>query len=94
MSKRKKNSRPKKRAARIFEKFNPLDLPEYLRTSSEIIEKIKDDVYAQELYAAVNILRRCPPGPILNILDDRPWAHPLGDLYFRLDENLKEGNYS
>jgi hypothetical protein len=50
-------------------------------------------VHAQELYAAVNILRRCPPGPILNILDDRPWSHPLGDLYFRLDENLTEGNY-
>jgi len=50
-------------------------------------------VHAQELYAAVNILRRCPPGPILYILDDRPWAHPLGDLYFRLDDNLQEGNY-
>jgi len=40
-------------------------------------------VHAQELYAAVNLVRRCPPGPILSILADRPWSNYLGDLYFR-----------
>lgn len=40
-------------------------------------------VHAQELYAAVNLVRRCPPGPILSMLVDRPWANYLGDLYFR-----------
>lgn len=40
-------------------------------------------VHTQELYAAVNLVRRCPPGPILSQLTERPWANFLGDLYFR-----------
>ncbi len=48
-------------------------------------------VHAQELYAAVNIVRRCPPGPILNVLNTQPWATHPGDLYFRLDPELQEG---
>ncbi len=40
-------------------------------------------VHTQELYAAVNLVRRCPPGPILSLLTERPWANFLGDLYFR-----------
>jgi hypothetical protein len=47
-------------------------------------------VHAQELYAAVNVIRRCPPGPILNTLLENPWAVFLGDLYFRLDESAEE----
>jgi hypothetical protein len=43
-------------------------------------------VHAQEIYAGVNILRRCPPGPILAVLLQSPWAKHLGNLYFRLDE--------
>ncbi len=43
-------------------------------------------VHAEELYAGVNILRRCPPGTILSLLLDSPWALNLGNLYFRLDE--------
>jgi hypothetical protein len=49
-------------------------------------------VHAQELYAAVNIIRRSPPGPILNLLVTKPWAKHLGDLYFRLDEGDQEGD--
>lgn len=47
-------------------------------------------VHAQELYAAVNVVRRCPPGPILSLLVDNAWAVHLGDLYFRLDETIDE----
>jgi hypothetical protein len=47
-------------------------------------------IHAQELYSAVNIVRRCPPGPILSILVESPWAVHLGDLYFRLDESAEE----
>lgn len=43
-------------------------------------------VHAEELYAGVNILRRCPPGPILSLLLENSWAKHLGNLYFRLDE--------
>jgi len=44
-------------------------------------------IHAQELYAAVNLVRRSPPGPILSILKSSPWSVYLGDLYFRLMEN-------
>lgn len=43
-------------------------------------------VHAEELYAGVNILRRCPPGPILSLLFESPWAQHLGNLYFRLGD--------
>lgn|SRR5271157_1349808 len=48
-------------------------------------------VHAQELYAAVNIVRRCPPSTILNLLINRSWAKHLGDLYFRLGDSPQEG---
>ncbi len=44
-------------------------------------------IHAQELYAAVNLVRRCPPGPILSILNSSDWSTYLGDLYFRLMDN-------
>jgi hypothetical protein len=47
-------------------------------------------VNAQELYAAINVIRRCPPEPILSVLIENPWAVHLGDLYFRLDESAEE----
>lgn len=43
-------------------------------------------VHAQELYATVNLVRRCPPAPILDILTSNSWAVYLGDLYFRLND--------
>ena len=48
-------------------------------------------VHAQELYAAVNVVRRSPPGPILSILLENAWAIHLGDLYFRLDDHNPPG---
>jgi hypothetical protein len=44
-------------------------------------------VHAQDLYAAVNVVRRCPPAMILNALVHHPKAQHLGDLYFRLEES-------
>jgi hypothetical protein len=46
-------------------------------------------VHASELYAAVNIVRRCPPGPILALLASRPWFVHVGDLHFRFDDSEK-----
>ena len=48
-------------------------------------------VHAQELYAALNIVKRCPPSPIIEMLFTRPWAIHMGDLYFRLDETKIQG---
>ncbi len=44
-------------------------------------------VHAAGLYAAINTVRRCPPGPIFALLATRPWFIHVGDLYFRLDES-------
>ncbi len=49
-------------------------------------------VHALELYAAVNLTRRCPPDVILSVLTEQPWARHLGDLYFRPEESLEEEN--
>lgn len=43
-------------------------------------------VHASELYAAMNLLRRVPPGPIFALLISRPWFEYVGNLYFRLVE--------
>jgi hypothetical protein len=44
-------------------------------------------VHLEELYSGVNILRRCPPGPIISLLLESPWAKHLGNFYFRLDDS-------
>jgi hypothetical protein len=46
-------------------------------------------VHASELYTALNIIRRCPPGPILALLASRPWFIHVGDLHYRIDESEK-----
>jgi hypothetical protein len=43
-------------------------------------------VHATELYATLNIVRRCPPGPIFALLASRPWFEHVGDLHFRFDD--------
>ncbi len=45
-------------------------------------------VHAQELYAALNVIKRLPPGPILATLMDEEMFTHVGDLYFRLKENI------
>ncbi|HML39916.1 MAG TPA: hypothetical protein PKD23_04490 [Bellilinea sp.] len=47
-------------------------------------------VHAQELYAAVNIVRRCPPGMIINVLANQPNVIHMGDLHFRIREQDEE----
>ncbi len=43
-------------------------------------------VHAQELYAALNIVRRTPPAPLLALLAGSPEFIHIGDLHFRLAE--------
>ncbi len=63
-------------------------LPSLVKTLMRELAKLSPQghIHAQELYAALNVLRRCPPGPILSILLENSWAVHLGDLYFRLDD--------
>ena len=43
-------------------------------------------VHAQELYSAVNIVRRVPPAPLFALLATQPGFVLVGDLHFRLGE--------
>ena len=47
--------------------------------------------HAQELYAAVNFLRRVPFAPLMSLLESRPddFVH-VGDLHYRLGEEHRE----
>jgi len=47
-------------------------------------------VHALELYAAMNIVRRCPPFAILDALSQSSWAKHLGDLYFIMEKSTQE----
>jgi hypothetical protein len=47
-------------------------------------------VHAQELYAALNVVRRCPPGPLFSLLSTQPIFIHVGDLHYRLDEAQEE----
>jgi hypothetical protein len=44
-------------------------------------------VHAQELYSAVNIVRRVPPGPLFALLSSKPEFTHVGDLHFRLSDS-------
>jgi hypothetical protein len=43
-------------------------------------------VHASELYSTVNVVRRSPPGPIMELLVSRPWFTHVGDLHFRFND--------
>jgi hypothetical protein len=47
---------------------------------------LQGHVHAQELYSALNIFRRCPPGPLLATLATQPAFVHVGDMHFRLEE--------
>ncbi len=58
-----------------------------LRVTRELAKlNPQGQVHAQELYAAVNVVRRCPPSLILHQLMQEPTISHLGDLYFRFGE--------
>ena len=44
-------------------------------------------IHAQELYSAVNIIRRTPPAPLFALLAGKPEFVHVGDLHFRLGDS-------
>ncbi len=44
-------------------------------------------VHAKTLYSAVNVVRRCPPGPILAALESQPEFVPVGGHYWRFERD-------
>ncbi|MBM3136773.1 MAG: hypothetical protein FJZ98_01145 [Chloroflexi bacterium] len=64
----------------------PLD-KSILRVMRELAKlNPQGQVHAQELYAAVNVIRRSPPGIILYQMIHNQQISHLGDLYFRISE--------
>ncbi len=66
--------------------------PPFERTVANMARELtklnpQNHVHVTELYAAVNLVRRCPPGPILSLLASRPWFVHVGDLHFRFDDS-------
>jgi len=65
---------------RPFEKL----VAELIREMSKLTPQ--GHVHAQELYSAVNIVRRVPPAPLFALLASKPEFTHVGDLHFRLNE--------
>jgi hypothetical protein len=75
----------------VWERIQKERLP-FERVLVDIVRELtkmnpQGHVHATELYAAVNIVRRCPPGPIFALLSSRPWFEHVGDLHFRFDDS-------
>jgi hypothetical protein len=66
--------------------------PPFERTVVDIVRELtklnsQGHVHASELYATINLVKRCPPEPVLALLASRPWFVHVGDLHFRFDDS-------
>ncbi len=62
---------------------SPLEktLPLFMRELAKLNHQ--GQVHAEELYSAINLVRRCPPGIVINTLNNADWAEYMGNLYYR-----------
>ncbi len=70
----------------VWERNRPFD--ELVVSVMREVTKVNPQghVHAQELYAAVNLVRRVPPAPLFALLASQPRFIHVGDLHFRLEE--------
>jgi hypothetical protein len=70
------------------------------RSLAEIMAKLfpelaklspQNTVHAKTIYSAVNMVRRCPPGPIFAELIRQPCFVSMGENYWRFNANLRSG---
>jgi hypothetical protein len=54
---------------------------------------VQGHVHAQELYSALNIIHRCPPGPLLAFLMSKSKYKHVGDMHFRMADADTEGEH-
>jgi len=68
---------------------NPLPLKKDMTGIMNELAKLNPQghVHGIELYAALNCVRRCPPGLLFSMLASNPEFTAVGDLYFRLNED-------
>lgn len=82
---------PDKKAVDGMWTAQPRELPPFERTVVNTVKELaklnpQSHVHASELYAAINVIRRTPPGPMLALLASRPWFVHVGDLHFRMSD--------
>ncbi|MDD2921242.1 MAG: hypothetical protein PHQ36_03060 [Anaerolineales bacterium] len=70
----------------VWEKKRPFEELVLLVMRELMKSNPQGHVHAQELYAAVNLVRRVPPAPIFALLETNPIFKHVGDLHFRLNE--------
>jgi hypothetical protein len=70
----------------IWERKRPFD--ELVVSVMREVTKVNPQghVHAQELYAAVNLVRRVPPAPLFALLASQPRFVHVGDMHYRLEE--------
>jgi len=74
----------------VWEKNQKINMP-FEKVVMNMVRELarlnpQSHVHASELYAVINVSRRCPPGPILSILASRSCYVHVGDLHFRFNE--------
>ena len=69
---------------------NPFPMIRVMVSTMKELAKLnpQGQVHAIELYAAVNCVRRCPPGVVFSALASNPEFTAVGDLYYRLSEDV------
>lgn len=75
---------------RVWEKMQK-ERPPFERVVVNIMRELaklnpQSHVHVSELYAAVNVVKRCPPGPIMALLASRSWFVHVGDLHYRFND--------
>jgi hypothetical protein len=71
----------------VWEKKRPFD--EQVVAVMRELTKVNPQghVHAQELYAAINLVQRVPPAPLLSLLATQERFVHVGDLHFKLEDN-------
>jgi hypothetical protein len=74
-------------AAQIAKQHLPFDKLVH-DTMNELVKlNVQGHVHAQELYSALNVVRRCPPAPLLAFLAGQSAYKHVGDSHFRMAES-------
>lgn len=71
----------------------PRDAAHFERNVVNIVKELaklnpQSHVHASELYAAINVIRRTPPGPMLWLLTTRPQFTHVGDQHYRISSDF------
>ncbi len=82
---------PDKKAVDAVWTSQPREMPPFERSVVNTVKELaklnpQSHVHASELYAALNVIRRTPPGPMLALLASRPWFVHVGDLHYRMSD--------